>query len=295
MKAALRGVFKGVLCLTLLSGVALSANAQSKWQTTTIKGIVFVTPKSTVFSDKIDFAELERRYPVDRQALKAWTADDLAKLNQEQLDQLYARLTAGPIPSGPHFGRIVFAKQGGLLGLASYLPLDPLVSAQFDLIKQLGETLWKGKHFYKQESVLRNLIADTTANRMMIKGIANGLLFTNPDFNKMVKSEIGGKPFFEIFPAKLFCGQSLLDSRRESVIIDYAYADKIPGYLNDLDYLATRAGLAVRDEIRMVRPGLYLGRAYMRQVFALMFTLTSEEGAKQGAETEECWTGTQGK
>ena len=44
-----------------------------------------------------------------------------------------------------------------------------------------------------------------------------------------------------MFPARLYCGQSLLDSRRESVIIDYFFTDEIPGYRERPDYLAGRA------------------------------------------------------
>src|SRR5690606_8959560 len=103
-----------------------------------------------------------------------------------------------------------------------------------------------------------------------------------------------------LFPAKLYCGQSLLDGRRESIIIDYAYTDDLPGYLEKLDHLVGREGLRIRDEIRMVRPGFYLGRAYMDRVFVLNFTLYNEaiaEGAADGSADaggqEPCWAGEQ--
>ena len=104
-----------------------------------------------------------------------------------------------------------------------------------------------------------------------------------------------------MFPARLYCGQSLLDSRRESVIIDYFYTDEIPGYRERPDYLAGRRGLQVRDEIRMVRPGFYLGRAYLGKIFLLNFTLYNKEVAgrdgdafvKTGQVKEDCWPGTQ--
>ena len=104
-----------------------------------------------------------------------------------------------------------------------------------------------------------------------------------------------------LFPAKLYCGQSLLDGRRELVIIDYAYNDDLPGYQENPDALAGRNGLRVRDEIRMVRPGLYLGRAYVNKVFLLNFVLYNEEVAAAGLEAflrgepvaEDCWVGEQ--
>ena len=68
-----------------------------------------------------------------------------------------------------------------------------------------------------------------------------------------------------LFPAKLYCGQSLLDGRRESVIIDYAYNDDLPGYQENPDALAGRNGLRIRDEIRMIRPGLLPGAGLRQQ------------------------------
>ncbi len=70
---------------------------------------------------------------------------------------------------------------------------------------------------------------------------------------------MNGRDTFLLFPAKLYCGQSLLDGRRESVIIDYAFTDELPGYREHPDSLGGRKGLRIRDEIRMVRPGFYLG------------------------------------
>ncbi len=104
-----------------------------------------------------------------------------------------------------------------------------------------------------------------------------------------------------MFPARLYCGQSLLDSRRESVIIDYFYTDEIAGYRERPDFLAGRRGLQVRDEIRMVRPGFYLGRAYIGKIFLLNFSLYNKEVAerdgdaftKGGQVNEDCWQGTQ--
>ena len=57
------------------------------------------------------------------------------------------------------------------------------------------------------------------------------------------------------------------------MIIDYAYTDDIKGYMERPDSLAGRRGIAIRDEIRMVRPGFYLGRAYANRAFLLNFTL----------------------
>jgi hypothetical protein len=59
----------------------------------------------------------------------------------------------------------------------------------------------------------------------------------------------------------------------------------------------------VRDEIRMVRPGFYLGRAYLDRVFGLNFTLYNKAIAEKdgpafvqtGQVKEDCWVGTQAR
>ena len=87
------------------------------------------------------------------------------------------------------------------------------------------------------------------------------------------------------------------------MIIDYFFTDEIPGYRRKPDFLAGRDGLAVRDEIRMVRPGFYLGRAYAGKVFLLNFILYNKAIAERdgpafaasGRATEDCWTGTQAR
>ena len=277
---------------------ASAANAQAAWQTETIKGVVFVKPKGPNYTDKIDFAELEAKFPVNREALKSWTGDDIVALrkNADYLDQLYARLTAGPVPTGPYWGRIVFQPEDGMEGIARrFLPIDLLIGPKFELVRKFGEFLWNGKHFYPREGVLRNLISDGVVERGLLRTISWGLFFREPHLENSPRSTVDGKKYIEMFPAKLYCGQSLLDSRRESVIIDYAYGENIDQYNPDVDYLAGREGLAVRDEIRMVRPGLYLGRAYMQRFFGLVFVLENSAEAKRGDATESCWTGTQGR
>ena len=95
----------------------------------------------------------------------------------------------------------------------------------------------------------------------------------------------------------------MVDARRESIIIDYAYNDELPGYRELPDSLAGRKGLRIRDEIRMVRPGFYLGRAYVNRIFLLNFTLYNPEIAEAEGEafvegedvTEDCWVGEQAR
>ncbi len=89
-----------------------------------------------------------------------------------------------------------------------------------------------------------------------------------------------------LFPATLSCGESLHDPRKQSVIIDYSETYVHDGYLEEIDYLAGPSGLAIRDEMRRVRPGFYLGIAYAKGQPLLVFTLFNAE-AEAAGETGE--------
>jgi hypothetical protein len=255
---------------------------------------VSFAPYSQDYASKPDFAYVEHKFPLTPQQLQTITPKYLATLDQEQVDQIYARLTAGPIPDGPFDGNLFFPKGesgdrrvaeiiGGLKGL--------VVNLKGRKLEAVGRTLWKGKVFYRDEGVLRNRIEDLTLIKPFIDG----------DTSSLQKITMNGKDAWLLFPAKLYCGQSLLDGRRESIIIDYAFSDGLPGYRERPDFLAGRRGLQIRDEIRMVRPGFYLGRAHANRAFLLNFTLYNQEVAERdgkaflesGRVAEDCWSGTQ--
>lgn len=250
-------------------------------------------PHAESYASKTDFAEVEHAYPLTPKQRDALTPENLASFSQEELDQIYARLTAGPVPDGEFSGTFFFADGGGVKRISEVLGGLKGVAVDIKLKKmeRLGEALWKGKVFYKDQKILRNMIRDRDYLKLIIDG--------DPD--TLPKTKINGVDTWLLFPAKLYCGQSLLDARRESVIIDYAFTDDIDGYRERPDFLAGRRGLQVRDEIRMIRPGFYLGRAYMGRVFVLNFTLYNPGIADRdrnsflqaGKSQEECWTGTQ--
>jgi hypothetical protein len=249
---------------------------------------------STEYASKPDFARVEHEFPISPEDLNKITRKNILNFDQEQLDQIYARLTAGPIPDGPFDGELVLPKNaqgdrriaeivGGLPGLAVELKAQKL--------EALGKTIWRGKVFDRNERVLRNRIEDLALLAPIVDG----------DLSDVPKIDVNGKDQWLMFPARLYCGQSLLDSRRESIIIDYAFSDALPGYREKPDFLAGRNGFQIRDEIRMVRPGLYLGRAYAGKIFLLNFVLYNESLAEKdgpsfvetGAVKEDCWAGTQ--
>ena len=48
----------------------------------------------------------------------------------------------------------------------------------------------------------------------------------------------------------------------KSTVIDYSRGKEVEGYREIPDKLAGPEALNIRDEVRIIRPGFYLGRAY---------------------------------
>lgn len=253
----------------------------------------------------VDFARLEHDMPLSRADRAKLTPENLTVLSQEEIDQIYARLTAGPVPQGFMRGDLFF--ENGVDGLKSRLAeilgggLGTVADAKIETLEKLGRSMWKGKYFYRDERVLRNVIEDFEPLETLIE--APDKLQTIEIPRQGLLSYVSpNSTAWLLFPAKLYCGQSLVDGRRESIIIDYAYTHDIPGYMERPDALAGRGGLAIRDEIRMVRPGFYLGRAYANRIFLLNFTIYDAETAENGLQAfldgkpvaEDCWAGEQG-
>jgi len=235
-------------------------------------------PTVSFAAEPLDFARLEHEYPLSLAERESLTPARLSEFSQEQVDQIYGRLTAGPIPDGPYDGDLFLprgtdsdTRLGEILGGRLKARLANLGVKKAE---GLGRVLWKGKVFYRNERLLRNRVEDLAFLAPLTGGSTAGI----------ERQTVNGRDTFLLFPAKLYCGQSLLDGRRESVIIDYAFTDELPGYREEPDALGGRKGLRIRDEIRMVRPGFYLGRAYMNRIFGLNFTLYSAEAATAGRD-----------
>ena len=254
---------------------------------------------------RVDFAKVENEKPLLAADRAKLTPENLKTLSQEEVDQIYARLTAGPIPDGFWEGGLFF--ENGKDGLHSRLGeilggvLANKADAKVAKLEKLGRTLWLGKRFYRDERVLRNAIEDLKPLEALIDEPAKLETIEVPRHGLLAWVSPRTTAWL-MFPAKLYCGQSLLDGRRESVIIDYAYTDDIKGFMERPDSLAGRRGISIRDEIRMVRPGFYLGRAYANRAFLLNFTLYDAAIAEQGLPdfiggkpvAEDCWPGEQG-
>jgi hypothetical protein len=181
------------------------------------------------------------------------------------VDQIYARLMAGPIPDGPYRGDLFFPRDRSGKARIRDLP-EPaprLLSHVAALrVERLGRAFWKGKVFFRTQRILRNRIEDVALLEPIIK---------NAD--TIPKLTFDGETTWLLFPARVSCGESRLDTGRSSIVIDYSRGPEIDGYRRVPDALAGSEGLNIRDEVRLVRPGFYLGRAYFGERFALNFTL----------------------
>jgi hypothetical protein len=163
--------------------------------------------------------------------------------SQEALDAFYLKLNWGSkIPQGFFEGRVQLAR--------SELPGKTLIARLRQFVpgfireqeELLMERFWKGKVFYSSKKS-----APVLWNRILGRS--------------------------EAFPAHVYVGKSLFDEHRKSLVIDYLSNQDIDGYRASRDGLVNSKALAIRDEIREVRPGLYLGRAYVRGKFFLNFIL----------------------
>jgi hypothetical protein len=201
-----------------------------------------VQDRNDLFRCKPDFARLEHEHPLTHKDLGKIMPTDLMaqQTTQEQVDQIYARLTAGSIPNGFYDVR-VFRRVGGVR-FEDYTNIAGPGGQGLDLLLRtpMLETIlplvWRGKVFESAHRIVRTQL-------------------------------FGFKVLPRLFPAKVYCGQSLLDGRRESIILDYTFSETLPGYHSMIDRFMGHQWLQVRDEVRMVRPGLYLGRVYMGRIF----------------------------
>ena len=244
--------------------------------------------KEEGYRSKVDFARLEHELPLSTADLHQITLRNLQIADQEQLDQIYSRLTAGPIPDGVYHGEFFFPRgESGYRRASEIIGRNlkgVVVNLKMAKVEHLGDALWRGKFFDRAQRISWSRIHEL----MALKDLAGD------DVGEPNRITVNGREMRLAFPAKVYCGQSLLDGRRESIVIDYAFSDDIEGYRKKPDALAGRDGFLVREEIRMVRPGLYLGRAYVGRVFVANFVLGSEDSA-HGPEKarEECFVGAQ--
>ncbi len=251
----------------------------------TVSACRTVSPPQIKFAPPgTDTPRLRTEFPLSDAERAALTPENVRALTQEQVDQIYKRLAPGRIPDGPFRGDLFFPRdQDGQARLGDLIdrPQGLLAHLASMHVEDLGRLFWRGKAFFRQEGILRNRIEELSVLRPFID-----------DADNIPKLTFDGQTTWLLFPARLSCGDSRFDSTRQSVVIDYAEGPKIEGYRDVPDKLAGPEGLSIRDEVRIVRPGFYLGRAYFRDRFALNFTLLDPASATAAASTpaiqEDC-------
>ena len=307
------------ISLSLMFSVAAQAELQRYTKTMKNGGTVSFVKESGMTAEefsrspyqlKPDPAWLEKNFPLTNTERQNITAQDLDQMTQEEVDQIYVRSRAGRIVPDSYAGTVMI-KDGLLKDGKNTLFKNSRMAAiaerfcrsfgKTDLVECLSELAWKGKRIYPVDSngqyQLRNAISIIASESLkyalmpftQAASPKNWLLRTTELFNGSLK--------YMLFPAKVYCGQSLLDSRRESIIIDYAWGDEFTPFIRGIDDLAGRGYMDIRDEVRAVRPGLYLGRAYTNKIFLLNFTLTSatqiaSAGQNTASVDGQCFSGT---
>jgi hypothetical protein len=149
---------------------------------------------------------LEATYPLGIGELQSLNQENIESFNQDQIDQIYARLHAGPIPDGPYHGSFFFADGGNFRNIADVIGglRGSAINLKLDVLTRLGELLWQGKVFYREQRVLRNII-----DREQVVGALFGV-----SRDEMRVEEIFGDEVALLFPAKLYTGNSQFDPRR---------------------------------------------------------------------------------
>jgi hypothetical protein len=231
----------------------------------TIGGCHKAAPPIRFAPSDTDIARLRSEFALTPAERAALTPETIKLFTQDQLDQIYKRLSTGPIPDGPFRGDLFFPRGGNKdakVGELSAAGSDIVTKVAAMPAEQLGRAFWRGKVFFRSQGILRNRIEDLAFLKAII-----------PDPATIPKLTFDGQTTWLLFPAKLSCGDSLLDPANRSIVIDYTKGSEVEGYREIPDKLAGPEGLDIRDEVRQVRPGLYLGRAYFQNQFRLNFTL----------------------
>jgi hypothetical protein len=140
----------------------------------------------------------------------AYDVPQLLKMTQAQLDELFTKTEAGPIPNGEAKGTAIIA---------------PGSAFSADVASWINLFAWQGKVFDAQKGVLKNKILPFGLNAII---------------------------------AKVYKAPSWLDGK-DCTVLDYSETSLVAHW--------------IRDEIREIGPGLYLGKVYWDKKRLIDFAL----------------------
>ena len=292
-----------ILILTLLGTNLHAANFKVITKQVGEANLSFVQNSDVpekVFQLKASFADIEKLAPLSPEKLSQLKTADLRNLTMEEFNQLYARVSSGPIPQGDYNGYIMqkppiySALKKRLLKQTLLFPnfaeLGKMI-CQREVEDCILEYIWKGKRFWPRNDM----------DQVMTKTIFNPVTAVSKFSLDFFKSKWTDKiiDFGEnltngvvtLFPMNTYCGISLVDARRESIITDATFGDDfgLPSYVGIRDEIVTRKGLAITEEYRMLRPGLYIGKVYTNKLF--LFNVVLEKiGAIEEQTGNACLT-----
>jgi hypothetical protein len=140
----------------------------------------------------------------------AHSVEELLKMSQSQLDELFTNSRPGEIPDGEATGTAIIA---------------PGTTFSPTIAKFISLFAWQGKLFDAEKGVLRNKILPLGLSAVI---------------------------------AKVYKGDSWLDGR-ECIVLDYSDTSLVAHW--------------IRDEIREIGPGTYLGKVYWSKQRLIDFAL----------------------
>jgi hypothetical protein len=140
----------------------------------------------------------------------AYSVEELLKMSQSQLDELFTNSRPGEIPDGEATGTAIIA---------------PGTTFSPTIAKFISLFAWQGKLFDAEKGVLRNKILPLGLSAVI---------------------------------AKVYKGDSWLDGR-ECIVLDYSDTSLVAHW--------------IRDEIREIGPGTYLGKVYWSKQRLIDFAL----------------------
>jgi hypothetical protein len=136
--------------------------------------------------------------------------NNLLKMSQQELDELFTKSEPGPIPDGAAKGTAI---------IAAGTEFSPEIAAAINLFA------WQGKTFDAEHKVLRNKITALSLNAIV---------------------------------AEVYKAPSWLD-QKECIVLDYSKTSTVAQW--------------IRDEIRQIGPGTYLGKVYWGKKRLIDFAL----------------------